>query len=81
MRAKVSKKNVISTAQQTYLLSSILQHSQQNFVDIWQTAFGKPSAKKIITAPLKNQQSLYRLKGKGLVLLQTNFCKKPKNPV
>jgi len=30
---------------------------------------------------LKNRRCLYRLTGKGLVLLKTIFSKKPKNPV
>ncbi len=81
MRAKASKHFPVSTPQQQYLLGSILQQQQQDFAELWQIAFGTKKSKKSLPIKLKNQQSLYRLKGKGLVLLQTNFCKKPKNPV
>lgn len=81
MRAKASKKQTISIEQQAYLLGSILQQNQQDFAAIWQQAFGTKKTKKNLPKKLKNQQHLYRLKGKGLVLLQTNFSKKPKNPV
>lgn len=81
MRAKASNNSSISTQQQVYLLGSILQQQQQDFAELWQIAFGTTKSKKSLPIKLKNQQSLYRLKGKGLVLLQTNFSKKPKNPV
>lgn len=81
MRAKTSKHSTVSTLQQQYLLDGIMLQRRQNIAELWQLAFGNSRGKKSIPITLKNQQLLYRLKGKGLVLLQTNFSKKPKNPV
>ncbi len=78
MGANNAKDNLPSGQELDYLLYKILQQRQQDIPAIINTAFfHRPT----ITPHYKNRHVLYRLRGKGLVLLQTNFIKKPKNPV
>jgi hypothetical protein len=60
------------------MLQFICGQSFQDFGAIIEQAFPPLHSSK---NHRKNQRLLYRLQGKRLVLLKTNFCKKPKNPV